>query len=66
MCDDVKDIMPTLVELANGSMPQDRVIDGKSIVQLLLSPDNVTQIHDYMWHYCGRNVTAGKKTGDIC
>ncbi|XP_075394988.1 arylsulfatase L-like isoform X3 [Tenrec ecaudatus] len=45
------DIFPTVVQLAGGQVPQDRVLDGRDLMPLLLG---VTQHsdHEFLMHYC--------------
>ncbi|XP_069731815.1 arylsulfatase D-like isoform X2 [Phaenicophaeus curvirostris] len=46
------DIFPTVVHLAGGAMPQDRVIDGRTLLPLLQGTV-VHSGHEFMFHYCG-------------
>jgi len=55
------DIFPTILSLAGVPLPADRIIDGLNITQLLLNPLNTTSPHQFMWHYCGLNVTAARQ-----
>eukprot|EP01103_Thecamoeba_quadrilineata_P003116 TRINITY_DN12935_c0_g1_i1.p1 TRINITY_DN12935_c0_g1~~TRINITY_DN12935_c0_g1_i1.p1 ORF type:complete len:591 (-),score=95.63 TRINITY_DN12935_c0_g1_i1:75-1637(-) len=54
------DIFPTLLELTNQTI-SDRVIDGKSILPLLLEPSNEKSPHDILFHYCSGDITAIRK-----
>ncbi|XP_015680031.1 arylsulfatase H-like [Protobothrops mucrosquamatus] len=51
------DIYPTVVYLAGASVPQDRIIDGKNQIELLL---RIVQhsAHEFMFHYCGTYLHA--------
>uniref|UniRef100_A0A6J0T944 Arylsulfatase D-like n=1 Tax=Pogona vitticeps TaxID=103695 RepID=A0A6J0T944_9SAUR len=51
------DIYPTLIHLAGGTVPQDRVIDGKDLMPLLLGLVEHSE-HKFMFHYCGVNIHA--------
>ena len=53
--------MPTFAALANASLPN-RIIDGRNIAQVLLEPEAADSPHQFLWHYCGDNVTAGTVT----
>ncbi|XP_053165615.1 arylsulfatase D-like isoform X2 [Hemicordylus capensis] len=51
------DIYPTLVHLAGGTVPQDRVIDGRNLMPLLLGSVQQSD-HEFMFHYCGIHLHA--------
>ena len=51
------DIFTTMIELAGGSIPADRKIDGKNIFPLLIQEQNVSP-HEFMFHYCGSAIHA--------
>ncbi|XP_014671854.1 PREDICTED: arylsulfatase-like [Priapulus caudatus] len=51
------DIMPTLADLIGESMPSDRVIDGKSIVDILLRGSQ-TSPHELIYFYCNDRLSA--------
>uniref|UniRef100_A0A8C8VIR9 Sulfatase N-terminal domain-containing protein n=1 Tax=Pelusios castaneus TaxID=367368 RepID=A0A8C8VIR9_9SAUR len=46
------DIYPTVVFLAGGRLPQDRVIDGRNLMPLLQGSAQHSE-HEFMFHYCG-------------
>ncbi|XP_071669360.1 arylsulfatase H-like isoform X1 [Patagioenas fasciata] len=46
------DIFPTVVHLAGGKVPQDRTIDGRSLLPLLRGTAQHSG-HEFMFHYCG-------------
>ncbi|XP_055964621.1 arylsulfatase D-like [Sorex fumeus] len=53
------DVLPTAVQLAGGHLPQDRVIDGRSLVPLLQGA--VTHsAHEFLFHYCGQHLHAAR------
>lgn len=52
------DLLPTLVTLAGGKIPTDRVIDGKNIKSLLFSEPGASSPHPYYYYYKGRNLEA--------
>lgn len=55
------DLMPTLVALAGGSPPQDRVIDGLDITSLLTGEaKSLDRPYYYYQHDCLRAVRSGK------
>uniref|UniRef100_A0A670XY85 Sulfatase N-terminal domain-containing protein n=1 Tax=Pseudonaja textilis TaxID=8673 RepID=A0A670XY85_PSETE len=51
------DIYPTVAHLAGASVPQDRIIDGKNLVPLLLEEVRHSE-HEFMFHYCGSYLHA--------
>ncbi|KAG9270972.1 arylsulfatase D isoform X2 [Astyanax mexicanus] len=51
------DIYPTLVKLAGGQLPQDRVLDGHDLMPLLEGKTRRSE-HEFMFHYCGINLNA--------
>ncbi|KAJ7410833.1 hypothetical protein BTVI_52162 [Pitangus sulphuratus] len=46
------DIYPTVVHLAGGAVPQDRVMDGRTLLPLLRGTARHSG-HEFMFHYCG-------------
>ena len=54
------------MHLANATVPSDRIIDGQDISSILFNPKTATSPHKFMWHYCGKNVTAGEPHGGAC
>ncbi len=55
------DLMPTLVKLAGGEMPTDRVIDGCDIWDILTATPQAAKVHDEYYFYVCRNLQAVKK-----
>jgi len=53
------DIFPTLVELAGGSVPQDRSYDGENITALLT--ENAPKQNDAVYYYKGNQLYALRK-----
>ncbi|XP_063161132.1 arylsulfatase H-like [Candoia aspera] len=51
------DIYPTVAHLAGASVPQDRIIDGKNQIALLLGTVQHSA-HEFMFHYCGTHLHA--------
>ncbi|KFQ32670.1 Arylsulfatase D, partial [Mesitornis unicolor] len=51
------DIYPTVVHLAEGILPQDRVIDGRNLVPLLQGRAQKSE-HEFLFHYCGSYLQA--------
>nr|XP_019570134.1 PREDICTED: arylsulfatase E [Rhinolophus sinicus]XP_019570135.1 PREDICTED: arylsulfatase E [Rhinolophus sinicus] len=45
------DVFPTVVQLAGGQVPQDRVIDGRDLLPLLLGKAQHSD-HEFLLHYC--------------
>jgi len=52
------DIFPTFLNLAGIPIPKDREYDGKDITKVLLDPKSAPSPHEFMFHYCGLNITA--------
>ncbi|XP_053790819.1 arylsulfatase D-like [Vidua chalybeata] len=46
------DIYPTVVQLAGGAVPQDRVMDGHTLLPLLQGTEQHSR-HEFLFHYCG-------------
>ncbi|XP_008627577.2 arylsulfatase D-like isoform X1 [Corvus cornix cornix] len=46
------DIYPTVVQLAGGAVPQDRVVDGHTLLPLLQGTVKHSG-HEFLFHYCG-------------
>ncbi|XP_066032553.1 arylsulfatase D-like isoform X2 [Chamaea fasciata] len=46
------DIYPTVVQLAGGAVPQDRVLDGHTLLPLLQGTEQHSR-HEFLFHYCG-------------
>ncbi|MBI1372497.1 MAG: sulfatase-like hydrolase/transferase [Phycisphaera sp.] len=59
----VMDLLPTLVKLAGGAAPSDRVIDGKDIWPLLSGEAGARSPHDAICYFAGRSV-QGFREGD--
>ncbi|XP_070578444.1 arylsulfatase H-like [Ptychodera flava] len=51
------DILPTITSLAGSRPPNNCVIDGKDILQLLTGREKVSP-HKFMFHYCGKDIHA--------
>ncbi|NXA36068.1 ARSD Arylsulfatase, partial [Eudromia elegans] len=51
------DIYPTVVHLAGGAVPQDRVIDGRDLMPLLQGTAQHSE-HEFLFHYCGVHLHA--------
>jgi len=53
-CDEIAttmDVLPTLVTLAGGKIPDDRVIDGKNIVPLLMGAEDAKSPYEAFFYY---------------
>uniref|UniRef100_A0A2K6M3I2 Arylsulfatase L n=2 Tax=Rhinopithecus bieti TaxID=61621 RepID=A0A2K6M3I2_RHIBE len=53
------DVFPTVVQLAGGEVPQDRVIDGHSLMPLLQGAE-ARSAHEFLFHYCGQHLHAAR------
>ncbi|XP_019570131.2 arylsulfatase D isoform X2 [Rhinolophus sinicus] len=53
------DVFPTVVQLAGGQVPQDRVMDGHSLLPLLQGAAEHSA-HDFLFHYCGKYLHAAR------
>uniref|UniRef100_A0A452UYL8 Arylsulfatase D n=1 Tax=Ursus maritimus TaxID=29073 RepID=A0A452UYL8_URSMA len=53
------DVFPTVVQLGGGDVPQDRVIDGRSLVPLLRGTAEHSA-HEFLFHYCGKYLHAAR------
>ncbi|XP_005406581.1 PREDICTED: arylsulfatase E isoform X2 [Chinchilla lanigera] len=53
------DIFPTVVRLAGGQVPQDRVIDGHDLWPLLRGTAGHSE-HEFLFHYCEHLVHAAR------
>lgn len=51
------DVFTSVVQLSGGETPQDREIDGRPLVDLLLGQTQRSE-HDFMFHYCGSRLQA--------
>ncbi|XP_036397251.1 arylsulfatase D [Megalops cyprinoides] len=51
------DVYPTLVRLAGGELPEDRVLDGHDLMPLLEGRVQRSE-HEFMFHYCGMYLNA--------
>ncbi|XP_016075277.1 PREDICTED: arylsulfatase D-like [Miniopterus natalensis] len=51
------DVFPTVVQLAGGEVPQDRVIDGRSLLPLVQGTAEHSA-HEFLFHYCGVDLHA--------
>jgi arylsulfatase A-like enzyme len=59
----IMDLLPTLVTLGGGTIPSDRVIDGKDIWPVIAGADGATSPHKAIYYLRGRSV-AGVRVGD--
>ncbi|XP_044305639.1 arylsulfatase H-like [Varanus komodoensis] len=53
------DIYPTLVHLAGGTIPQDRIIDGSDLMPLLQGSVQHSE-HEFLFHYCETYMHAAR------
>ncbi|XP_008071620.1 arylsulfatase E isoform X2 [Carlito syrichta] len=53
------DIFPTVIQLAGGAVPQDRVIDGRDLLPLLLGTAQHSG-HEFLLHYCEKFLHAAR------
>uniref|UniRef100_A0A3B3QBY6 Steroid sulfatase n=1 Tax=Paramormyrops kingsleyae TaxID=1676925 RepID=A0A3B3QBY6_9TELE len=51
------DVFPTVVKLAGASLPQDRHIDGRDLMPLLLGEVQRSE-HEFLFHYCNAFLNA--------
>ncbi|XP_013361009.1 PREDICTED: arylsulfatase H isoform X2 [Chinchilla lanigera] len=51
------DVFPTLSYLGGGTLPQDRVIDGRNLMPLLEGRTTRSH-HEFLFHYCGVHLHA--------
>ncbi|XP_031790864.1 arylsulfatase F [Piliocolobus tephrosceles] len=51
------DIFPTVASVSGGSLPQDRVIDGRDLMPLLQGSARHSE-HEFLFHYCGSYLHA--------
>ncbi|XP_066268202.1 steryl-sulfatase-like [Branchiostoma lanceolatum] len=51
------DIFPTVADILQAPLPQDRVMDGRNILPLLGGAKQPSP-HDFMFHYCGNILHA--------
>ncbi|XP_068122426.1 arylsulfatase H-like [Hyperolius riggenbachi] len=51
------DIFPTVIKLGGGTLPQDRIIDGKDLMPLLHGIVLKSE-HDFLFHYCNEHLHA--------
>jgi arylsulfatase A-like enzyme len=59
----IMDIFPTFIHLIGGSMPDDRIIDGKDIWPLISSEGNVKSPYNHYFYYSYGNL-FGVRKGD--
>jgi arylsulfatase A-like enzyme len=52
------DFLPTLVQLAGGQVPDDRIIDGKDIRPLMFQAPHVSPVHQAFFYYAGDTLEA--------
>lgn len=53
------DILPTVAALTGGTVPQDRVIDGRNFMPLLQGQVQESE-HEFLFHYCGSFLHAAR------
>ncbi|XP_020848603.1 arylsulfatase F-like [Phascolarctos cinereus] len=53
------DIYPTLAAVVGGTLPQDRVIDGRDLMPLLKGEIRHSE-HEFLYHYCGPFLHAAR------
>ncbi|XP_006210253.2 arylsulfatase F [Vicugna pacos] len=53
------DIFPTLAAVSGGTLPQDRVIDGRNLLPLLQGDVQHSE-HEFLFHYCGPYLHAAR------
>uniref|UniRef100_A0AAV2L7D9 Sulfatase N-terminal domain-containing protein n=1 Tax=Knipowitschia caucasica TaxID=637954 RepID=A0AAV2L7D9_KNICA len=51
------DLFPTVLQLSGGRLPHDRVIDGRSLLDLLTAKSQRSE-HEFMFHYCTDVIQA--------
>jgi arylsulfatase A len=59
----IMDLLPTLVKLAGGTVPNGRVIDGKDIWPLIVGADGARSPHEAIYYLRGRSL-KGVRMGD--
>jgi arylsulfatase A-like enzyme len=59
----IMDLLPTFVTLAGGTVPNDRVIDGKDIWPVIAGADGAKSPHEAVYYLRGRSVN-GVRMGD--
>ncbi len=60
-CDEVvtaMDLLPTFAELAGASLPEDRILDGKSVAPLLRGEPGAKSPHEAFYYYAGPHLRA--------
>ncbi|XP_006168772.1 arylsulfatase E isoform X2 [Tupaia chinensis] len=56
------DVFPTVVQLGGGQLPQDRVIDGRDLLPILLGTARHSE-HEFLLHYCETHLHAEQQCG---
>jgi arylsulfatase A-like enzyme len=59
----IMDLLPTLVTLAGGTVPNDRVIDGQDIWPVIAGKDGAKSPHEAIYYLSGRAL-KGVRMGD--
>lgn len=59
----IMDMLPTFVSLAGGSVPADRVIDGKNAWPVIAGIEGAKSPHDFLYYLRGNSVD-GVRAGD--
>ena len=60
VCDTVttqQDILPLIAAICNTPLPQDREIDGKDLVSILLGQESQSP-YEFLFHYCDGVIVA--------
>ena len=52
------DFYPTFLALAGATVPKDRYIDGKSLLNILESPNDAKSVHRILYFYCEHTLAA--------
>ncbi|KAM8753178.1 arylsulfatase F-like [Rhynchonycteris naso] len=51
------DVLPTVAALTGGTVPEDRVVDGRNLLPLLLGEVQRSE-HEFLFHYCSAHLHA--------
>eukprot|EP00055_Hartaetosiga_balthica_P013031 m.65220 g.65220 ORF g.65220 m.65220 type:complete len:538 (+) comp8146_c0_seq1:178-1791(+) len=54
------DVFPTFAHIANISLDPSVLLDGENVLDILVNPSSQQRTGKFLWHYCGRNVTAAR------
>jgi arylsulfatase A-like enzyme len=58
------DFYPTIAEIAGAKLPDDRVIDGKSLVPLLADPEGAAPLHEAFFYHGALGQLAAVRSGN--